>query len=102
MISHSRRVSVIERGGARMNELTPPDNAGPLATGTVSPRWAFRSEPNPSPYASRVAPLGARSLNSDTQALWATEPACKVRGCGSGDDGGAQLTVVGGSDIGDQ
>ena len=63
-----------------MNELTPPDNAGPLATGTVSPRWAFRSEPNPSPYASRVAPLGARSLNSDTQALWATEHSLQGEG----------------------
>jgi len=32
-----------------MDELTPPDNAGPPATGVVSPRWAFRSVPNPSP-----------------------------------------------------
>src|SRR5207302_9480708 len=102
MTSHSRRVYVSERGGARMDELTPPDHAGPPATGVVSPRWAFRSVPNPSPSAWRVAPFGARSLSSDKRALWASENSLQSEGRGSGSDGGPQPTVVGGSDTGDQ
>src|SRR5205823_2384466 len=46
---HPTRVYVSARGGTRMNDLTPPGQSGPPATGDTSPRWAFRSMPDPAP-----------------------------------------------------